>query len=54
MKKNIPIKIMKPAKQIRSTSELVFKAKKLEKNATTLAGNAMQIKALKSMSLFLI
>lgn len=45
---------MKLAKQILSTSELVFMANKLAKNAIMQEGMLMQINALKSMSLFFI
>ena len=43
---------MKLAKQILRTSELVFTAKRLAKNAMMQEGMLIQINALKSISLF--
>ena len=53
-KQKTPTKIINIAKQIDKIFDLIFSAKKLEKNEITLAGMATQSKTLKSMSLFLM
>ena len=53
-KQKKPTRIINIAKQIDKIFDLIFSAKKLEKNEITLAGMATQIKTLKSISLFFI